>query len=302
MTPACLGCWPIGGSPPLTDPGRLAPGGGTRYNSVIVLSFELSYVGGPTALIQVGGVRLLTDPTFDPAGQHYSFGPGIGSTKTQDPAISLDELGPIDAVLLSHDQHDDNLDRRGRDALNIAQKVLTTVAGARRLGGNAVGLRPWEAAVVTGADGDRITVTAAPARHGNTGVNLLAGPPIHLRRQRVLQRHREGRQSLRGQCSRDPLRRRAIPDLRSGALHVRRRRGPARRPNASGAHRGAHPLRGLDPFPYAPPRDPVRVCRRRQVRPAVLAHPGPGREPGGLRPARLRVIRFIGMRSPWRGR
>jgi L-ascorbate metabolism protein UlaG (beta-lactamase superfamily) len=142
------------------------------------LSCELTYVGGPTALIQVGGVRLLTDPTFDPAGRHYSFGPGIGSTKTQDPAISLDELGPIDAVLLSHDQHDDNLDRRGRDALNIAQKVLTTVAGARRLGGNAIGLRPWEAAVVTGSNGDRITVTAAPARHGNTGVNLLAGPTI----------------------------------------------------------------------------------------------------------------------------
>jgi L-ascorbate metabolism protein UlaG (beta-lactamase superfamily) len=141
-------------------------------------SCALTYIGGPTALIQVGGIRLLTDPTFDPAGQHYSFGPGIGSTKTQDPAIGLDELAPIDAVLLSHDQHDDNLDRRGRDALSMAGKVLTTVSGAHRLGGNAVGLRPFEAAMITGAEGDRITVTAVPARHGTAGVNLLAGPTI----------------------------------------------------------------------------------------------------------------------------
>jgi L-ascorbate metabolism protein UlaG (beta-lactamase superfamily) len=142
------------------------------------LSCALTYVGGPTVLIQVGGVRLLTDPTFDPAGQHYSFGPGIGSTKTEGPAIELSELLPIDAVLLSHDQHADNLDRRGRDALNVAGKVFTTVAGAQRLGGNAVGLRPWEATVITGAEGERVTLTAAPARHGTAGVNLLAGPTI----------------------------------------------------------------------------------------------------------------------------
>jgi len=28
----------------------------------------LAHIGGPTAMIEVGGIRLLTDPTFDPAG------------------------------------------------------------------------------------------------------------------------------------------------------------------------------------------------------------------------------------------
>ena len=28
---------------------------------------SVTYIGGPTALIEIGGVRLLTDPTFDPA-------------------------------------------------------------------------------------------------------------------------------------------------------------------------------------------------------------------------------------------
>jgi L-ascorbate metabolism protein UlaG (beta-lactamase superfamily) len=123
-------------------------------------------------------MRLLTDPTFDPPGQHYNFGlPFIGSTKTEGPALGLDQLGAIDAVLLSHDQHQDNLDGRGRDALGLAAKVLTTTAGARRLGGNADGLRPWESTVLGGGD-LRVTVTATPARHGAPGISLLSGPAI----------------------------------------------------------------------------------------------------------------------------
>jgi L-ascorbate metabolism protein UlaG (beta-lactamase superfamily) len=141
-------------------------------------SCSIIYIGGPTALVEVGGLRLLTDPTFDPPGRHYNFGlPLVGSTKTEGPAISVEELGNIDAVLLSHDQHQDNLDSRGRDALNRAGKVLTTTAGAKRLGGNAVGLRPWESTVL-GGSGTRVTVTATPARHGTPGVNLLSGPTI----------------------------------------------------------------------------------------------------------------------------
>lgn len=136
---------------------------------------SLTHIGGPTALLEIGGVRLLTDPTFDPPGQRYSFGPGVGSTKMTGPAIELEALGDIDAVLLSHDQHDDNLDRAGRDVLNRAGKVITTVAGARRLGGNATGLRRWEAALVTGAE-RRLTVTATPSRHGSLGVSLISGP------------------------------------------------------------------------------------------------------------------------------
>lgn len=31
----------------------------------------VTYVGGPTALLDIDGVRLLTDPTFDPAGSEH---------------------------------------------------------------------------------------------------------------------------------------------------------------------------------------------------------------------------------------
>ena len=29
---------------------------------------RITHIGGPTALIEIGQLRLLTDPTFDPAG------------------------------------------------------------------------------------------------------------------------------------------------------------------------------------------------------------------------------------------
>src|SRR5262245_56878081 len=102
---------------------------------------NLTYIGGPTLLIDIGGLRLLTDPTFDPAGSEY---PTAAYTlrKTRGPAIPRDQLGRIDAVLLSHDHHADNLDREGRALLGDAALILTTAAGAERLAGRARGLAP----------------------------------------------------------------------------------------------------------------------------------------------------------------
>jgi L-ascorbate metabolism protein UlaG (beta-lactamase superfamily) len=89
----------------------------------------ITYIGGPTALIEVGGLRLLTDPTFDAPGKRYHFGWGTMSRKLQAPAVAADALGRIDAVLLSHDHHDDNLDPAGRELLPSAGQVITTLRG-----------------------------------------------------------------------------------------------------------------------------------------------------------------------------
>jgi L-ascorbate metabolism protein UlaG (beta-lactamase superfamily) len=137
---------------------------------------RLTYIGGPTALIEIGPIRILTDPTFDPAGGSYNFGFGTGSKKTAGPAVGADDIGALDAILLSHDQHDDNLDAAGRGLLGGARQVLSTVAAERRLGGNTIGLRSWETARVVAPDGYSLTVTATPARHGTLGSNLLSGP------------------------------------------------------------------------------------------------------------------------------
>lgn len=128
----------------------------------------VTYIGGPTALIEMNGARLLTDPTFDPAGTSY---PTAAYTleKSLNPGIDADELGRIDAVLLSHDHHFDNLDHAGRALLSRAERVFTTVAGAERLGPPAVGLAPWQEATIPTPDGEELRVTATPARHGPEG-------------------------------------------------------------------------------------------------------------------------------------
>jgi L-ascorbate metabolism protein UlaG (beta-lactamase superfamily) len=130
------------------------------------MTVRITHIGGPTALIEVGEWRLLTDPTFDPPGRRYTFGWDSSSRKLTGPAITPADLGPIDAVLLSHDHHGDNLDTAGRALLPGAGVVLTTAAGARRLGGNARGLRPWATTQLEAPAKPPIQVTATPCRHG----------------------------------------------------------------------------------------------------------------------------------------
>ena len=71
-------------------------------------------------------------PDLRPPGRRYSFGWGSSSRKLTGPAITPADLGPINAVLLSHDHHGDNLDTAGRALLPAAGVVLTTAAGAHR--------------------------------------------------------------------------------------------------------------------------------------------------------------------------
>ncbi len=127
---------------------------------------RITHIGGPTALIEVGGWRLLTDPTFDPPGRKYNFGWGTSSRKLAGPAIGAAELLPIDAVLLTHDHHGDNLDPAGRALLPEAGAVITTASGAERLGGTARGLEPWQATQLETSGRPAIEVTATPCRHG----------------------------------------------------------------------------------------------------------------------------------------
>jgi len=126
---------------------------------------RITYIGGPTALIEMGGLRLLTDPTFDPAATEcptklYTL------KKSASPAVSPDALRHVDAVLLSHDHHFDNLDRAGRALLESVDNVLTTTAGAERTVGRAYGLATWETIALPTPSGRALRITGTPARHG----------------------------------------------------------------------------------------------------------------------------------------
>jgi L-ascorbate metabolism protein UlaG (beta-lactamase superfamily) len=139
-------------------------------------SVEMTYVGGPTALIEIDGLRILTDPTFDAVDPTPAKDAML--VKTMGPAIAPKDLGPIDLVLLSHDEHLDNLDRLGRDLLKSVKQTLTTEGGAARLKGNATGLRVWGTHFIKTPNGRTLKVTALPARHGPPGIEKMAGEVI----------------------------------------------------------------------------------------------------------------------------
>lgn len=134
---------------------------------------HFTLVGGPTAVFEHASLRWMTDPAFSPPGDYEYL------TKLTGPALQPDAVGEIDVVLVSHDHHPDNLDPGGRAFLPRAGRVLTTAAGAERLGGNAIGLEPWSSVEVEPAGGGpAVTVTAVPAQHGPDGTDHITGPVI----------------------------------------------------------------------------------------------------------------------------
>lgn len=139
---------------------------------------RLTHIGGPTTLIEVDGWRLLTDPTFDAPGRKYHITWGASTRKVTGPGIAVEDVAPVDAVLLTHDHHADNLDDAGRAMLPSAGTVLTTVSGAQRLRSNAHGLAPWGTTRLEQAGRVAIEVTATPCRHGPRGSHMIVGDVI----------------------------------------------------------------------------------------------------------------------------
>ncbi|WP_225728758.1 MULTISPECIES: MBL fold metallo-hydrolase [unclassified Nocardia] len=124
------------------------------------------HIGGPTLRFEYGGLTWLTDPTFDEPRDYQG---GSRLHKLTGPAVPVDEIGPVDVVLLSHDQHADNLDESGREFLGAVETVLSTPEAAGRMNG-VRGLANWESVRL----GD-VTVTWVPALHGPEGCEPLTG-------------------------------------------------------------------------------------------------------------------------------
>ncbi|KAH8649097.1 beta-lactamase-like protein [Xylariales sp. PMI_506] len=98
--------------------------------SIFPSSLTITHVGTATAIIQIGDdVTLLTDPYLSPAGTSWEVMPGISLTSHYAPSHTLDTLPPVDAVLLSHEDHPDNLDTLGRRLLDGRRTVPLRIGG-----------------------------------------------------------------------------------------------------------------------------------------------------------------------------
>ncbi len=67
----------------------------------------VTWIGHASALVQAGGLQVLTDPVFSERASPVSW---AGPRRAQPPGVALDALAPIDVVLVSHN-HYDHLDR-----------------------------------------------------------------------------------------------------------------------------------------------------------------------------------------------
>lgn len=128
------------------------------------MDISITHIDTACILLEIGSFKILTDPTLDGAGGRYYHGFGAVSRKTEEPALPAAGLKDIDLILLSHDQHKDNLDNKGRAFTESFPYVLSTPAAARRMK-NVIGLDTWDTHVVRTSKVPGLRITATPAQH-----------------------------------------------------------------------------------------------------------------------------------------
>jgi N-acyl-phosphatidylethanolamine-hydrolysing phospholipase D len=127
-----------------------------------------TWIGHATVLMQSGGLNVLTDPVFSERASPVGF---LGPKRAQPPGIALDDLPPIDVVLVSHNHYDhcdvDSLRRLSERSTHrtlflvpLGLKALLEKHGAR----NVVELDWWQSHTVAGTDFHLVPVQHWSAR------------------------------------------------------------------------------------------------------------------------------------------
>lgn len=155
---------------------------------------SLLFIGTATVLIRCAGLTILTDPNFIHRGEQAALGYGLRSTRRTDPAVEIDALRPIDAIVLSH-LHGDHFDQVAEARLPRDVPILTTPSAATALDSKgfraADGVATWETRRVPGATGE-LRVTALPGKHGPGPLAALLPQVMgSLAGVHVVRRHRD---------------------------------------------------------------------------------------------------------------
>ena len=73
------------------------------YNTAPASGMRITWIGHSSLIIEVDGKRILTDPVWGPRASFSSF---VGPKRFFAPPLPLDQLPPLDAIILSHDHYD----------------------------------------------------------------------------------------------------------------------------------------------------------------------------------------------------
>ena len=158
--------------PPLaltSPPAPFEPGRGSIF-----------FVGTATVILRYAGFTILTDPNFLHKGDHVHLGYGLHSERLTEPALSLEQLPPVDFVLLSH-MHGDHFDHVVSERLDKTIPILTTKHAAASLKGlgfeRPIAFDTWDSIEVTRGDA-RMRVTAMPGKHAPGLLRLMIPPTM----------------------------------------------------------------------------------------------------------------------------
>ncbi len=136
---------------------------------------EIFFIGTATVLLRYAGFTILTDPNFLHQGDRVHLHYGIRSARKTNPAIELEELPPLDLIVLSH-MHEDHFDRLVEQKLDKNLPIITTPHAAEKLkekGFNAnYALPTWDKITITKGD-SLLQISAMPGRHGPGVLNAL---------------------------------------------------------------------------------------------------------------------------------
>jgi L-ascorbate metabolism protein UlaG (beta-lactamase superfamily) len=78
-------------------------GDATRFSTPPPTGLRVTWLGHSTMLVELDGVRVLTDPVWGERSSPLSW---LGPRRWYAPPLRLEDLPPIDAVVISHDHYD----------------------------------------------------------------------------------------------------------------------------------------------------------------------------------------------------
>ncbi|HEX7152838.1 MAG TPA: MBL fold metallo-hydrolase [Thermoanaerobaculia bacterium] len=143
-------------------------------------SGSIFFVGTATVILRYGGFTILTDPNFLHKGDHVHLGYGLHSERLTEPAITLDQLPPVDFVLLSH-MHGDHFDHVVRDHLDRRIPIVSTKHAVAVLKAHKfeqpIALETWETLEVRKGTAT-MRVTAMPGKHAPGLLRLMIPPTM----------------------------------------------------------------------------------------------------------------------------
>lgn len=79
------------------------PMDGTRFARPPSTGLRVTWLGHSTLLVELDGRRVLIDPVWGERASPFSW---LGPRRFYDPLLPLDQLPPVDAVVVSHDHYD----------------------------------------------------------------------------------------------------------------------------------------------------------------------------------------------------